>query len=263
MPAGPTSPAWNGRGDGERGPMAETPKRERGPAQQQPHGPGSEPRTPASAGEASDTRKTLMELLKRAGETDVASLAKQLGISGVAVRQHLAALERDGKVTQRSVRRPVGRPAGLYRLTAAADEDFPQANAKVALDLLARLEKLMGADAVHKLLRERLRELQQTYQDKLRGARSLGKKLQVLAEIRDAEGYLCSSEPAPRSEARGGVRLVEHHCPLAELAHQHPEVCDYELELFRLVLGEPELRRVEHIRSGGHACAYELPGKDR
>jgi predicted ArsR family transcriptional regulator len=205
---------------------------------------------------------TLMELLKRAGETDVASLARQLGISGVAVRQHLAALERDGKVTQRSVRRPVGRPAGLYRLTEAADEAFPQASAKVALDLLARLQKLMGPDAVHKLLQERLRDLQRLYQEKLKGARSLGKKLQVLAEIRDSEGYLCSSEPAPASQAKGGLRLVEHHCPLAELARQHPEICDYELELFRLVLGEPELRRVDHIGSGGHACAYELPGKE-
>ena len=94
-----------------------------------------------SSGDAGNTRSTLMELLKRAGETDVASLAEDLGISGVAVRQHLAALERDGKVAQRSVRRPVGRPAKLYRLTEAADQAFPQASAQVALDLLARLQR--------------------------------------------------------------------------------------------------------------------------
>jgi len=204
---------------------------------------------------------TLMELLKRAGEADVASLAKQLGISGVAVRQHLAALERDGKVAQRSVRRPVGRPAKLYCLTKSADQAFPQASAQVALDLLSRLERLRGPEAVEKLLQARLRDLLKRYQERLKGARSWAKKLEVLAEIRESEGYLCDSEPAPATEARGGVRLVEHHCPLSDLARQHPEVCKYELELFKRVLGEPDLRRIDHIGSGGRACVYESPGK--
>ena len=224
-----------------------------------PTPPDSRPQL--SSGEGTSTRMTLMELLKRAGETDVASLADQLGISGVAVRQHLAALERDGKVTQRSVRRPVGRPAKLYRLTEAANDAFPQGSAKVALDLLARLERLRGAEAVEKLLHARIRDLLKRYQEQLKGARSWSKKLKILAEIRESEGYLCDSEPAPASEAKGGLRLVEHHCPLSDLARQHPEVCDYELELFRRVLGEPDLRRTCHIGSGGHACVYESPGK--
>jgi predicted ArsR family transcriptional regulator len=220
-----------------------------------------DPNAQVSSGDAGNTRSTLMELLKRAGERDVASLAGQLGISGVAVRQHLAALERDGKVAQRSVRRPVGRPAKLYRLTEAADRVFPQASAKVALDLLARLQKLMGPEAIEKLLQARGRDLLKRYQERLKGAKSWAKKIKILAEIRDSEGYLCDPESAPGSQAKGGLRLVEHHCPLADLARQHPEVCRHELELFRRVLGEPGLRRVDHIGSGGHACVYELPGK--
>jgi len=229
--------------------------------QQQTAAPAASPRL-SSSGDAANTRMILMELLKRAGEADVASLAEQLGISGVAVRQHLAALERDGKIAQRSVRRPVGRPAKLYRLTEAADQAFPQANAKVALDLLAYLESMKGPEAVEKLLQARLRDLLKRYQERLKGARSWSKKLEILAEIRESEGYLCDSESAPSSEARGGLRLVEHHCPLSELARQHPAVCKYELELFRRLLGEPELRRVDHIGSGGRACVYELPGKN-
>ena len=216
-----------------------------------------------SSGDAANTRMTLMELLKRAGEADVVSLAEQLGISGVAVRQHLAALERDGKIAQRSVRRPVGRPAKLYRLTRAADQAFPQESARIALDLLARLEKLKGSETIEKLLQARLRDLLKTYKERLKGARSWARKIKILAEIRESEGYLCNFEPAPASEARGGVRLVEHHCPLADLAQQHPEVCRYELELFQRLLGEPELRRIDHIREGGHACVYELPPKDK
>ena len=214
----------------------------------------------AGSGDAANTRMTLMELLKRAGEADVASLAEQLGISGVAVRQHLAAMERDGKIAQRSVRRPVGRPAKLYRLTEVADQAFPQASARVALDLLRHLERMKGPEAVEKLLQARLRDLQKRYQERLKGARSWAKKLRILAEIRESEGYLCDSESAPPAEAKGGLRLVEHHCPLSDLARQHPAVCRYELELFKRLLGEPNLRRVDHLGSGGRACVYESPG---
>jgi predicted ArsR family transcriptional regulator len=203
------------------------------------------------------------ELIKRAGEIDVASLARELGISGVAVRQHLAALERDERVTQRTVRRPIGRPARLYRLTEAAEQAFPQTTDQVALDLLARLEKLLGPEAIDKVFRTRLRDLARQYGERLGSARSLTEKLEVLAEIRQSEGYLCSLEEAAPSAARGGVRLVEHHCPVSGLADQYPQMCDYELELFRRVLGEPQLCRVEHIRSGGHACRYQLPRRSR
>ncbi len=250
--------------------MTGTSKSERG----SPREPSSTPTAPAnpappdsgsqvSSGDAANTRMTLMELLKRAGEADVASLAEQLGVSGVAVRQHLASLERDGKIAQRSVRRPVGRPAKLYRLTRAADQAFPQESARVALDLLARLEKSRGPESIEKLLQARLRDLLKKYKERLKGARSVARKLKILAEIRESEGYLCNAESAPTSEARGGVRLVEHHCPLSDLAQQHPEVCRYELELFQRLLEEPELRRVDHIRAGGHSCVYELPTKSK
>jgi predicted ArsR family transcriptional regulator len=133
----------------------------------------------------------------------------------------------------------------------------------VALDLLARLEKLMGAEALDRVFRSRLRDLDKHYRDRLAGARSWTEKLRVLAGIRDAEGYLCSLEEAPAAEAKGGWRLVEHHCPVADVAKQHPDMCRYELELFKRVLGEPNLTRLEHIRSGGHACSYAAPPRHR
>ena len=59
----------------------------------------------------------------------------------------------------------------------------------------------------------------------------------------------------------GGIRLVEHHCPIAAVARQHPQVCRYEKELFRRVLGVKELQRTDHIQKGGKACVYQVPAK--
>ena len=228
----------------------------------------SEERTDPSApglapGGLGQTRELLLEILKRCGESDVSGLAKKLGISGVAVRQHLGSLRRSGLVVHRQERRPVGRPVRVYRLTDAAERHFPQSSDRVALDLLARVEKMLGVEAIETVLDERVEELTARYAERLEGARSWDEKLELLASIRDSEGYLCSVEPATQADVRGGVRLVHHHCPLSEIADQLPQLCSYELELFRRVLGEPDLKRTEHIHSGGHACSYELPKKPK
>ncbi len=224
-----------------------------------------EPTTYSSSVSAPDsgghTRQLLLEILKRCGECDVSGLAEKLGISGVAVRQHLSSLERAGLLMHRQERRPVGRPVRLYRLTNTAERHFPQSSDRVALDLLARVEKMMGVEAIESALDKRIEDLASLYAERLKGARSWSQKLELLASIRDSEGYLCNVEPVAAAEARGGVRLVHHHCPLSAIADQFPQLCAYELELFRRVLGEPDIRRVDHIHAGGHTCSYELPKK--
>ncbi len=212
---------------------------------------------PASAG--SPTRSLLLEILKRSGESDVATLARELGISTVAVRRHLATLERDEMVSARVERRPVGRPARLYGLTDAAAHAFPRTTEHVALDLLARLEKMMGAEALDRLLRARLGSLEKQYGERLARAESWREKLEILTSLREEEGYFCNLKPAVDADGENVLHLVEHHCPMADIARQHPKVCGFELELFRLVLGKQEIRRIDHILTGGRTCTYVMP----
>lgn len=203
------------------------------------------------------TRQALLTLIKRQGELDVAALARGLGISNVAVRQHLASLESAGQVEARLMRRNVGRPARLYRLTGEGEKAFPQSSDAIALDLLARMEKIMGPAALDELFKARLRDLTKVYQQRLTVAKTWDEKLRLLAQIRDEEGYLAGVETLKTVDGAERKALVEHHCPVAAIAKQHPQVCRLELELFKRVLGEPNLKRSEHILSGGHACAYE------
>lgn len=204
------------------------------------------------------TRSVLLEILKRSGECDVATLASELGISSVAVRRHLAVLDRDGMVVTRIERRPVGRPTNLYSLTDAASDSFPRISEHVALDLLARMEKMMGADVLDRLLQARLGSLQEQYSEQLDRAESWGEKLVILTRLREEEGHLCSLKPAVNKDGERVLHLVEHHCPMADIAKQHPKVCSFELEFFRLVLGDPTVRRIEHILSGGQTCTYVM-----
>src|SRR3990172_8856722 len=73
--------------------------------------------TTEGAGLTETTREALLRTLKMRGEADVVTLSAALSVSSVGVRQHLASLQGASLVEARLARRPVGRPATLYRLT--------------------------------------------------------------------------------------------------------------------------------------------------
>lgn len=100
------------------------------------------------------TRQEVLELLLRADRT-VQELADEVGISTNAIRGHLAALERDGLVIQRDVKRDTGgKPATVYALSPDADELFPKAYAFVLQGLLALLDEREGPEGVQRALTE-------------------------------------------------------------------------------------------------------------
>ncbi|MHC5021520.1 MAG: helix-turn-helix transcriptional regulator [Planctomycetota bacterium] len=204
------------------------------------------------------TRQTILDLLKRRGQATARELAAVLKVTAPAVRQHLTALERDGLVAANPVKRPMGRPVRVYALAPAAAPHFPTAYGPLALDLLRLLKKTSGAKAVEKILTKRRKQLLASYRKRLRTAK--GSKLEILAKIRDEEGYV--AELSPTDAAPGGSELVEHHCPIRGVADEFPEVCRQEQLLFEEVLGK-KVERLEHMVDGGLRCRYVFaqPGK--
>ena len=78
----------------------------------------------------------------------VAQLAREMGISCMGVRRHLAVLAADGLVEQTPCTQAgPGRPPAGWRLTASGRETFPRRYDTLALDLLDDLspDELAGA----------------------------------------------------------------------------------------------------------------------
>ena len=71
----------------------------------------------------------------------------------------------------------------------------------------------------------------ESYARRLEG-KSLAEKVEILAEIRDEEGYM-----AEFTEDDEDYLLVEHNCPIVSIAEEYPHVCETELALFRRSLG--------------------------
>src|SRR5215467_3390745 len=99
------------------------------------------------------TRGQIVTLLRRSSHT-VDELAQELHLTHTAVRAHLAALERDGLVQQRSERRGSGKPSSVYDLTPAAEYLFPKSYDQLLDQLLDILDDRNSAGDVDTLLRE-------------------------------------------------------------------------------------------------------------
>jgi predicted ArsR family transcriptional regulator len=204
------------------------------------------------------TRRAIVKLLKTEGPLGSAQLAERLGLTAMAVRQHLYALQSEGHVEAEERPVPIGRPAKHWRLTREADRLFPEAYAELNVSLIDALRDTFGDEGLDRVLVSRCGRQRTDYAKRIRPADSLEKKLKELARVRTEEGYMAEVKP----EGGGSYLLVENHCPICAAANACQGFCSTELDLFRSVLGAGVgVERVEHIVSGDRRCAYRVTPK--
>ena len=202
------------------------------------------------------SRRDILDRLKRDGPSDASALAQTMGVTPMAVRQHLYDLQAEGMVTTQEEPRAVGRPAKLWQLTPAADQYLPEAHADLAVGLIDALKNSLGQDALDLLIAERSRRQSADYAATLSKPETLRDKLDALAEIRTREGYMALVEPLPDTD---GYLFIENHCPICSAAKACTGLCAMELTVFQIALG-PDIRveRTDHILTGARRCAYRV-----
>lgn len=206
------------------------------------------------------TRHQILHLLKQEGALDSAQLAAQLGVSAMAVRQHLYALQKQGLVTYQEAAPTVGCPAKQWQLTSAAEPFFPTGYVDLTVNLLQGMRDEFGPEGVDKVLLLRMNQQIAAYQAHLRDCATWQQKVVTLAHLRTAEGYMAA---VVAGEA-GELLLVENHCPICVAAQSCGQFCARELETFQRVLGEAVLvERTEHIMAGARRCVYRITPQSR
>ena len=203
-----------------------------------------------------DAKRRVIERLKRAGPATAGALAKELALTDVAVRQHLAALEEHGLVDQRTSK-PTGpgRPAVTWSLTPLANDLFPDRHADLTVDLIAATREAMGDEGLQRVIEARTADQLRGYRKVVGGKRQrLRDRVEALARQRTAEGYM-----AEVVVEGGGLFLVENHCPICDAARACVGFCRSELELFQQALGDDVIvERTEHLLSGDRRCVYRI-----
>jgi len=202
------------------------------------------------------TGERILYLLKTKGPQTASALAQRLRLTAMAVRQHLYRFREEGLVKFSNERRPVGRPAQIWRLTERAATRFPESHAELTLEMISAIRAAFGEEGLNKLLKERTRRQLRDYSEKIRGAGSgLLERVRALSEIRSAQGYM--AECTVRSD--GTILLAENNCPICVAAESCQGLCREELSLFREVLGKKtSVERTDHILAGARRCAYVI-----
>jgi predicted ArsR family transcriptional regulator len=201
-------------------------------------------------------RAAVRDLLKRDGPISADSAAQKLGITAMAVRQHLYALQADGEAAHVEEARPRGRPVKLWRATEAAGSHFADSHSALAGDLIGQVRKAFGEEGLDRLLKLRNADLEKSYRAKTDKAHTLKAKLDALARIRSAEGYMAEVR---RDAETGQWLFVENHCPICAAARLCTGLCREELALFHRVLGKNiKVERLSHILAGAGRCAYRV-----
>ena len=204
-------------------------------------------------------RDRVLFQLKTRGPLTATQLAGRLGVTSMAVRQHLAALQEEVLVEYADERRKVGRPARVWSLTPEAAGRFPDSHADLTVDLIEGMRASFGEEGLERLLKYRNRHQLRRYRARMPDADvSIERRVAALAAIRRDEGYMAEWS----RERDGALLLVENHCPICAAAQSCQGLCRDELALFRRVLGgNVQVERVDHLLAGARRCAYRISPK--
>ncbi|MEC2344130.1 MULTISPECIES: helix-turn-helix transcriptional regulator [Paenibacillus] len=203
------------------------------------------------------TRERILHLMKTAGPLSAKELTTELQITEMAVRRHLGTMERDGLIESKMVRQTAGRPTAVYGLTELAEGLFPKRYHSLTLDLLDELAEESGEVMVDRLFDRRKEKLSRKYMTEMQG-KSLTEKVRTLSEIQNDNGYMTELQ-----ETDGGEYvLMEHNCPISQIANRYNHACDCELKLFESLL-DADVERTECLAQQGRKCVYVIRQREQ
>lgn len=222
-----------------------------------------------------DTRERLIEAITAYGPITASALAERFGLTSAAVRRHLGTLEADGTIQEHQVpvaQRGRGRPAKSFVISAHARtgaRDEADDLTRLALDALSRLG---GQDAVEELASARVAPWEREFSDRIAERCPAGgqpgptERVELLATLLSEHGYattvrpLTLSVPGDTGRPRTVVtaQLCQGHCPVQDVAADHPELCDIETRAISRMLGVP-VQRLATLAGGAHACTTHIP----
>jgi predicted ArsR family transcriptional regulator len=222
-------------------------------------------------GETAGTRGQVARLILELGPCTAATIGGRLGLTPAAIRRHLDNLIADGMIETRTARsygnRGRGRPAKVFVITDAGRSAFEHAYDDLATSALRFLERTHGAQAVAEFARQQIAETERRYAPVVAQAGDLHTRVQALAAALSADGYAAVAGPVPGIADAGiastagvvsnGEQICQHHCPVAHVAAEFPQLCEAETEAFGRLLGTP-VRRLATIAHGDGICTTHV-----
>jgi predicted ArsR family transcriptional regulator len=197
------------------------------------------------------TKDRILDLLKKEVSLSVNDFTEQLQITHMAVRKHLATLEKDGLILSVERKQPMGRPLQLYSLTQKGEKVFPKNYEGITLEFLKDIEEIHGEDSIHLLFKKREDRLTTEYSTRLK-TQSMPDKLNEIVKIQNEKGYMASASQIDEHS----FELIEYNCPIYSVAQEYKMACHCETEMFKKVVGTDQVHRTTCKTDGDNHCKF-------
>lgn len=217
---------------------------------------------PVDAEEEASTRGRVARSILQHGPSTAAALGERLHLTPAAIRRHLGVLTEQKHIEPREQRvygqRGRGRPAKVFALTDEGRKTFYQAYDELAIEALRHLVLAGGPSAVEALAEQRVADVESAYH-RFRADEPDGDPVQALVQALNIDGYVASVRPSASTQlGMAQAQLCQHHCPVAAVAEQFPQLCQAETELFSKLLGS-HVQRLATIAHGDGICTTNIP----
>ncbi len=204
------------------------------------------------------TREAIARSVLENGPSTAVTLGERLGLTPAGIRRHLDLLVLDGILEARephqALSRGRGRPSKVFVMTDAGREKFEHSYDDLAVAALKFMSAQSGDHLVQAFAQSRADDIER------KAVISIAKKShknQALATFLTEQGYAASIESKST-----GDQLCQHHCPIAHVAAEFPQLCEAETEAFSKILGT-HVQRLATIAHGDGVCTTYIPNLSR
>ena len=205
-------------------------------------------------GEDIRTRDAIARSILENGPSTASTLSKRLALTPAGIRRHLDLLVADGILEARDPRvgstRGRGRPSKVFLMTDEGRSQCEHTYDDLAVAALKFMAAHSGDHLVTAFAESRAEDIERKAAPFLA---KRTKKIDALASFLTEQGYAASVEK------RGtGEEICQHHCPIAHVAAQYPQICEAETQAFSRLLGT-HVQRLATIAHGDGVCTTYIP----
>ena len=204
------------------------------------------------------TREAIARSVLENGPSTAVVLGERLGLTPAGIRRHLDLLVADSILEARephqAISRGRGRPSKVFVMTDSGREKFEHSYDDLAVAALKFMSAQSGEHLVKAFAQSRADDIEK------KATVALAKrshKTEALAQFLTDQGYAASVESRPLGE-----QLCQHHCPIAHVAAEFPQLCEAETEALSRILGT-HVQRLATIAHGDGVCTTYIPKREK
>jgi predicted ArsR family transcriptional regulator len=207
--------------------------------------------------EPDKTRDQVARTILEGGPATAAALSEKLKITAAGIRRHLDSLVSAGVLMARdpfqSSERSRGRPSKVFVMTDLGREKFEHSYDDLAVAALKFMASKNGEHLVNEFATSRADDLVRKGDAIKNSNKSLLDKSKSLAKLLTKEGYSATTD-----KLGNGEEICQHHCPIAHVASEFPQLCEAETKAFSEILGT-HVQRLATIAHGDGVCTTFVP----